>query len=120
MIKADENGDSFITCRDYDMNLKKHVRSAHNIGVMSDAIAVSSLKLRETPGDYEYDYHCAPVCQFIVNLNNSVHITTTQNQDNILIDQGCIFAVEDVTGKGHFSQSVNGLPRNSLFIPYTD
>jgi hypothetical protein len=31
-----------------------------------------------------------------------------------------VFFVEDLTGKGHYSKSVDGKPRHSIFIPVPD
>ena len=32
------------------------------------------MQIRETPGDYKFDWHCAPRKQFIVNLDGAVDV----------------------------------------------
>ncbi|ETO21612.1 hypothetical protein RFI_12681 [Reticulomyxa filosa] len=134
VIKSDKNGNSFVDYKVYRLNDKEE------IGSMSDPIKVQSshlpkkiiflihfqffksilrtgIKLRETPGDYNFDWHCAPNKQFIINLDAAVHIRTSNGQQ-VLLEQGQLFAVEDIDGKGHQSRAVDGMPRKSVFIVY--
>jgi hypothetical protein len=71
---------------------------------------------RKTPGDYDYQWHCAPRKQYIINLDASVEVEVSDGEKKI-IPEGEIFLVEDVKGKGHQSKSVNGKERTSIFIP---
>lgn len=111
VISCDENGVSYIKTEKISLTDKG------DIGRLSDEIPVKSLKFRTTPSDYDYDWHTAPRKQFIINLNAPFHITTGDG-DSMLLNTGQVFKVEDITGKGHKSRSVNGLPRKSIFIAY--
>jgi hypothetical protein len=69
-----------------------------------------------TEGNYNVDWHPAPRRQYIVNLDGGVKITASDGEARI-IGPGEIILVEDISGKGHLSQAVNGALRHSLFIP---
>ncbi|GAB5353592.1 hypothetical protein AAMO2058_000048400 [Amorphochlora amoebiformis] len=86
------------------------------IGLLSPLLPGKGIKFRRTPGTYDFDWHCAPTRQFIVNLDASVQVTVGTGETKVL-EKGEIFYVEDVTGAGHYSQAVDGMPRSSLFIP---
>ena len=84
-------------------------------GALSPRIPVTSLYFRRTEPDYGLDWHNAPRRQYIVNLDGAVEITASDGERRI-IGPGEVFLVEDVTGKGHLSQAVNGRLRHSLYI----
>lgn len=111
VICCDEHGVSGIRTDTVDL------RDGGDIGHLSNTFPVKNLKFRTTPSDYNYDWHTAPRKQFIINLDAPVHITTGDG-NSILLQTGQIFKVEDITGKGHKSRSVNGLPRKSIFVSY--
>ena len=50
---------------------------AAGIGQLSQAIPSTGIQFRRTPGDYLFDWHCAPQEQFIVNLDADVEVTVT-------------------------------------------
>ena len=111
VIASDADGGSYIT--------KEYIKleDGGDIGKLSDEIPVNALKFRTTPSDYFYDWHTAPKTQFIINLDAPVRVTTTDG-DSILLKTGQVFIVRDVNGKGHYSKSVNNLPRKSVFITF--
>jgi hypothetical protein len=84
-------------------------------GRLSESVAVRSLIFRETDGDYNLDFHCAPRRQYVVNLTGSVEIETGPG-DKRLLGPGSILLAEDTTGKGHISRAVGHEERQSLFI----
>ena len=83
---------------------------------MSKRMPANGIIFRRTEGNYDLDWHPAPRRQYIVNLDGSVKITASDGESRI-IGAGEIILVEDIKGKGHLSQSVNGQLRHSLFIP---
>ena len=87
-----------------------------NIGRLSNLVPVSGIIFRETPGDYQYQWHNAPQRQYIVMLEGSVEIEIGDGSKR-LFHSGDILLAEDTTGQGHFSRAVKGMPRKSLFIP---
>jgi len=109
-IYADANGESHI--RDVEI---EWTRSGPT-GKISDPVAVASLSFRATDGSYDLDWHNAPRRQYIVNLEGSVEITTSDGKSRV-IGPGEIILAEDTTGKGHLSRAVSGGARRSLIIP---
>jgi len=95
------------------------MKGSGDIGFLSQKIPTTGIIFRETPGTYDYDWHCAPRRQFICNLDAAVKITTSTGQERVL-QAGEVFYVEDIHGKGHKSQAVGGKTRKSLFIPVPD
>lgn len=48
--------------------------AAGDIGSLSRRFAASGLVFRQTPGTYNFDWHCAPRRQFICNLDADVEV----------------------------------------------
>jgi hypothetical protein len=71
---------------------------------------------RETGGDYDLSWHPAPRRQYIINLDGGVKITASDGEARE-IGAGEVILVEDVSGKGHLSQSIGGKMRHSVFVP---
>jgi hypothetical protein len=86
------------------------------IGICSHLMEGNGVIFRRTPSDYNFDSHNAPREQVIVNLNAGVDITTNRDGE-LRLNAGEAFFVEDTTGNGHISKSVNAEFRDSLFIP---
>lgn len=72
--------------------------------------------LRENEPGYDYDWHVAPQRQYIVMLAGLVEIQVSDGESRTF-GPGDIVQMEDVTGRGHKSQSPDGNPRRSLFLP---
>lgn len=56
------------------------------------------IKFRETPGDYDFDFHCAPARQFVVSLDAAVDIEVTDGTRRIF-PAGTVMLAEDTWGK---------------------
>jgi hypothetical protein len=108
-IISDRDGDSRF--EEVDVTL----REKGQIGALSDKIPVKGLIFRETPADYDYDFHHAPARQFIVLLDGIIEIEVSTG-DKRIFKQGDILLVEDTSGKGHRTKSLNKKVRKSLFI----
>jgi hypothetical protein len=85
-------------------------------GKMSRRMPATGVVFRQTPDDYDLDWHNAPRRQYIVNLDAAVEITTSDGETRI-IGAGEVLFVEDTTGKGHLSRAVGAQLRHSIFIP---
>ena len=85
-------------------------------GKLSKRLPATGIIFRATPGTYDLDWHPAPRRQYIVNLDGAVRITASDGESRV-IGAGEVFLVEDVSGKGHLSQAVDGKFRHSIFIP---
>ena len=110
-LYTDAKGESHF--RDIEVALDQ---SRPPFSVFSKTMPATGIIFRRTDGAYDLDWHPAPRRQYIVNLDGAVKITASDGEARI-INAGEILLVEDTTGKGHKSQSVDGKTRNSLFIP---
>lgn len=61
-------------------------------------LAPTGVKFRETPGDYDFDFHTAPAKQFIASLDAGVEIEVTDGT-RIIFPAGTVMLVEDTWGK---------------------
>jgi len=87
-----------------------------NFSKLSARLPASGIIFRETSADYDLDWHPAPRRQYIINLDGGVKITASDGESRI-IGAGEVLLVEDTSGKGHLSKSVNGKLRHSIFVP---
>ncbi|OPY84841.1 MAG: hypothetical protein A4E71_02481 [Smithella sp. PtaU1.Bin162] len=85
------------------------------IGKLSKKIKATGIIFRETPADYDYDWHNAPQRQFIIMLDAGVEITVSSGETRI-VKAGEVLLVEDTKGRGHVSKALNNKPRKSVFI----
>ena len=85
------------------------------VGRVSERIAATGVIFRETPSDYNLDFHPAPRRQFIINLDASVEIEVGDGTRKV-IGPGEILLAEDTTGQGHISRAVDGKVRNNVFV----
>ncbi len=108
-IFTDNKGNS----RFEDIEIKLY--NSGNIGFLSEKIKATGMIIRETPEDYDYDWHNAPQRQYIVMLDGEVEIEISDGTKRIF-RTGDIILVEDTEGQGHKSKAVKGKPRKSLFI----
>ena len=88
---------------------------AGTIGRLSDRVAATGVIFRETPGDYDYDWHPAPRRQYIVLLDGEIEITVGDGETR-RFRGGDVLLVEDTTGRGHRTRAIDGRPRRSIFI----
>ena len=88
--------------------------SSNAIGKLTSMFPASGICFRETAPDYKFSWHVAPQRQFIINLDAAVKVTTSDGESNIF-ENGEIFFVEDIYGKGHFSKSVDNKPRRYVY-----
>eukprot|EP00756_Hemistasia_phaeocysticola_P023936 Hpha_TRINITY_DN15918_c1_g3::TRINITY_DN15918_c1_g3_i1::g.72135::m.72135 len=109
-ICTNSNNDSAIGVFWLEVNGTKS-----NIGVISQAFPLESMRLRYTTADYDSAVHNAPRKQFIVNLDAPHEVLTTDGAFNIF-SAGELFYVDDLTGPGHYSRAHNHLPRHSMFL----
>ncbi len=109
-LYTDEDGESHF--RDIEIEWEEE----RNFSKYSKRMTANGIIFRETSGDYDLDWHPAPRRQYIVNLDAGAKLTASDGETRV-IGAGEIILVEDIDGKGHLSQSVDGKLRHSLFIP---
>ena len=89
------------------------------MGSISSLWSAKGVLFRKVSGDYDLDFHNAPRRQFVVNLTGAVEIEVGDGTKRQL-GAGSILLAEDTKGQGHISRSINGEPRECLFIPLSD
>ncbi len=78
---------------------------------LSKRLPATGIIFRETSGDYDLSWHPAPRRQYIINLDGGVQITASDGEAR-QIGAGEVILVEDTSGKGHLSKSVNNQMRH--------
>ena len=109
-LYEDENGESHF--RDIELDLSE----TRNFSKHTKLMPATGIIFCETSGDYDLDWHTAPRRQYIINLDAGAKLTASDGETRE-IGAGEIILVEDISGKGHLSQSVGGKMRHSIFIP---
>ena len=85
------------------------------IGKLSKFQKATGVIFRETPADYDYDWHNAPEKQYIIMLDSGVEITVGSGETRT-INPGEVILVEDTQGHGHISRALKNQSRKSVFI----
>lgn len=86
------------------------------IGRLSEPWSANGVVFRETAAGYDLDWHCAPQRQLIVLLDGEIEVEVTSGEKR-RFRGGDVVLVEDTTGTGHRTRTVNDGLRRSLFIP---
>ena len=108
-LYSDEKGESHF--RDIDIEwAEERPHSKY-----SKRLPATGIIFRQTRADYDLDWHPAPRRQYIINLNAGVRLTASDGESRI-IGAGEVVLVEDISGKGHLSESL-GQMRRSIFVP---
>lgn len=100
-------------------DVEVQLNSSGMIGHLSEPVLVEELRFRENEAAYDWDFHNAPVRQFIVMLDGAVEVEASDGENRVFRG-GDILLVEDTTGKGHRSRHVSNEPRRSIFITLRD
>jgi hypothetical protein len=85
------------------------------IGRLSQVIPATGVTFRETPAEYDYDWHPAPRRQYIVLLDGEIEIAVGDGETR-RFRGGDVLLVEDTEGRGHRTRTIDGRARRSLFI----
>ena len=91
------------------------LEDAGNIGRLSGIQGATGILFRETEGDYDFDFHCAPRRQYVINLDAAVEIETGDGTIR-RINAGEVLLAEDTHGRGHKSRAVDSKPRRCIFV----
>ncbi len=86
-----------------------------SIGSLSEPYPVSSVVFRETPAEYNFDWHPAPQRQYIVLLDGEIEIESGMGEKR-RFRGGDIILLEDTWGSGHRTLTTDGKRRRSIFI----
>jgi hypothetical protein len=108
-IYSDERGESHFEQVEIPM------KDEGIIGSLSDSFNVKYLQFRENTADYSWDFHNAPVKQFIILLDGEIKITVSTGEAR-RFGSGDILLVEDTEGKGHKTENIKKQVRKSIFL----
>ena len=109
-LYTDEKGESHF--RDIEIDWAEERRGSK----LSKRYPATGVIFRETQAEHNLDWHPAPRRQYIVNLDAGVKLTASDGESRV-IKAGEIILVEDIHGKGHLSDHIEGKIRHSIFIP---
>jgi quercetin dioxygenase-like cupin family protein len=106
-----------------DAQGESHWRDVHvawveenDAGRLSARFPATGIIFRQTQAEHDRPWHPAPRRQYIINLDAEVELTASDGESRV-IGAGEVILVEDTTGKGHLSKSVNNQMRHSIFVP---
>ena len=108
-VYSDADGESHFG------QLEVPLRDAGEIGRLSEARPVGGIIFRENDADYDYDWHNAPQRQYIIMLDGEIEIEVSDGERR-RFSGGDVLLVEDTSGKGHRTRTVNKRPRRSIFV----
>jgi hypothetical protein len=108
-VYADADGESHFD------NMEYSLRDEGEIGMLSEMLPAKGVIFRENSADYDFDWHHAPRRQFVVLLDGHIEIEVSSGEKR-QFRGGDVVLLEDTTGKGHRTRTVDGKPRRSLFI----
>jgi hypothetical protein len=109
-LYCDPNGDSHW--RDLEIDWAQEGPE----GKTSARLPATGIIFRQTQAEHDRPWHPAPRRQYIINLDAGVQLTASDGEARV-IGAGEIVLVEDISGKGHLSKSVNNQMRHSIFVP---
>ena len=84
----------------------------HNLALQTGA----NLSFRRFPADYFSDWHTAPRRQYIFILAGQMEIGIGDGTTR-RFGPGDVVLADDLTGQGHTTRSVGGVPRVSATVP---
>lgn len=88
----------------------------NDAGRLSAPQPARGIIFRQTAAEHDRPWHPAPRRQYIINLDAGVQLTASDGEARV-IGAGEVILVEDTSGKGHLSKSVNNQMRHSIFVP---
>lgn len=113
-IYADESGESHFRTIAFDM--APFIAG----GTISAPLAAANVWFRIAPGDQDAGFHVAPRRQLVITLSGGTAEFETSDGETRRVAPGQILLVEDISGKGHRTRTVDGQDRYGIFISLRD
>ena len=101
-----------------DVELRLEATGADPLTTPIAGLPTTGAYFRHYPAGWWADWHPAPRRQLIVPVSGQVEVQVSDGQVR-RSGPGTLTFVEDVSGKGHVTRSVDG-PHLSLFIPVAE
>jgi|SRR4030095_8613175 quercetin dioxygenase-like cupin family protein len=109
-LYADADGESHF--RDIEIELSE---TMFGVGLLSKPQPVSTVMFRQVPPGIILGQHNAPRRMYAVVLEGHAEFTASDGETRVL-GAGEVLLVEDTTGKGHQSKSLDGPPFRAIFV----
>ena len=109
-LYSDANGESHW--RDIQIDWAEQ----NDAGKLTRQQFANGIIFRQTQAEHDRPWHPAPRRQYIINLDAGVELTASDGESR-KIGAGEVILVEDTSGKGHLSKSINNQMRHSIFVP---
>ena len=113
-VYADEKGESHFSEMEIAMSDSQLV-PGHTIQ-MSTPTAAAHIQFLTFPAGVSNDWHPAPARQFVISLDRTIEIETSDGQRRQVRPSSVIF-VEDTWGKGHKTRSLDDHAGTLVFVP---
>jgi hypothetical protein len=113
-VYADEKGESHFSEMEIAMSESQLV-PGHTIQ-RSSPTAAAHIQFLTFPAGVSNDWHPAPARQFVISLDRTFEIETSDGQRRQVRPSNVIF-VEDTWGKGHKTRSLGDHAGTMIFIP---
>jgi quercetin dioxygenase-like cupin family protein len=80
---------------------------------------VGSIRFKETPPHTMYEWHTAPVHQYVITISGTLEFTTYTGETFIL-QPGEILIALDTTGSGHRWRLIDDAPWRRVYVTIRD
>ena len=117
-VYADENGESHFSEMEIAMSGSSQLVPGYTIQMSTPAPA-ADIKFLTYPPGVSNDWHSAPARQFVISLDRTFEIETSDGQRR-QIQPSTVFFVEDTWGKGHKTWSLGDHPVTLIFVALAD
>jgi hypothetical protein len=111
-VYADENGESHFSEMEIAMSGSQPLPGR----TMSIPTAAANIQFLSVPGKLYTDWHPAPARQFVISLDTTIEIETSDGQRRKVPPPSVVF-VEDTWGKGHKTRSLDEHAGTVIFVP---
>ena len=113
-VYADENGESHFSEMEITMSDYSQLVPGHTIQ-MSTPAAAENIQFLTFPAGISNDWHPAPARQFVISLDRTFEIQTSDGERRQVRPSSVIF-VEDTWGKGHKTRSLGDHAGTMIFV----
>jgi hypothetical protein len=111
-VYADENGESHFSEMEIPMSESQPLPGRR----ISIPVAAANIQFLTVSGKLSADWHPAPARQFVISLDSTIEIETSDGQRRKVQPPSVVF-VEDTWGKGHKTRSLDDHVGTMIFIP---
>jgi hypothetical protein len=112
-VYADEKGESHFS--EMEIAMSDHSQLVPGYTIQMSTPAVASVQFLTFPAGISNDWHPAPARQFVISLDRTFEIETSDGERRHVRPSSVIF-VEDTWGKGHKTRSLGDHAGTVIFV----